>query len=661
MKKILLIVLIILSISSCSSYLNPVAPTKSNYVNTNTDSSSPLAKFSTATLKISRQNLLNQGNYSAARVTEIELEKRGVVFENKSATGLETFSFNTLIQTRNNLKAQNLDTSLVEDEIAKRKETGITEEITTTPTSNSLANLTMVQLKEKQEKAIQNKEYVLADSIEKKIKEMESQPTIEELEKQQKEALVKKDFLLAEKIEKQKEALTKSKDSNSSLASITKTTTKTSVKEKPRKGSNNRETSLLNMVQFSTNITGNTSDNKIVTFTSSKEGSKAKVKSHTSNDESEIKYRRSSLYTMMIENTTREYSKAIKNTFGNQGISEKFNDHNIGPYLIHNNQILKDQSGNITNYLRQNYIAKKMVAKWFNRNEKGEFNMQLVAERGNYNATDLDVHIARNNERGEAILADAGEELIGNTFIIVNDYKYTNKEKVAKKAGGLLRGIANIASYIPGAENISNIANLTNVGVQVAGKGYVIKTTSYLYRLVWDKETAATFYNNYWVDENNYDADKVKAFENSNLFKLEYIGSQNAWADVQSSAFSHKSNEDLIRRSTIKATDKAIAKLQRKYDKFKTKSPLISGNPIAAKIGLKEGIEKGDKFEVLEQVLNKKGKTEYKRVGIVKVDKNHIWDNRFMANEENTSSFEYTTFKGSKGKFQAGMLIRQIN
>jgi hypothetical protein len=32
-----------------------------------------------------------------------------------------------------------------------------------------------------------------------------------------------------------------------------------------------------------------------------------------------------------------------------------------------------------------------------------------------------------------------------------------------------------------------------------------------------------------------------------------------------------------------------------------------------------------------------------------------------MANEENKSSFEYTTFKGSKGKFQAGMLIRQIN
>ena len=46
-----------------------------------------------------------------------------------------------------------------------------------------------------------------------------------------------------------------------------------------------------------------------------------------------------------------------------------------------------------------------------------------------------------------------------------------------------------------------------------------------------------------------------------------------------------------------------------------------------------------------------------------KVDKNNIWDNRFMAEEEQNEAeilLEYTLFKGGK-KFYTGMLIRQIN
>ena len=60
--------------------------------------------------------------------------------------------------------------------------------------------------------------------------------------------------------------------------------------------------------------------------------------------------------------------------------------------------------------------------------------------------------------------------------------------------------------------------------------------------------------------------------------------------------------------------------------------------------------------------MNKDGKTEYKRVGVIKVDKNKIWDNRFNADEENTDqTLEYTVFNGKKNKFYSGMLIRQIN
>ena len=74
-----------------------------------------------------------------------------------------------------------------------------------------------------------------------------------------------------------------------------------------------------------------------------------------------------------------------------------------------------------------------------------------------------------------------------------------------------------------------------------------------------------------------------------------------------------------------------------------------------------------DKYEVLEQILDKKGRTVYKRKGVIKVDKKNIWDNRFMAAEEQEAKKDkdkpqpdYTIFKGGKN-FYKGMLIRQIN
>ena len=285
--------------------------------------------------------------------------------------------------------------------------------------------------------------------------------------------------------------------------------------------------------------------------------------------------------------------------------------------------------------------------------------MGLVAERGSYNASDMDVALAKSSKRGIALLADAGEELIKNTFVVVNDFDYISKEEVANKtkAGlGLLKEIAELA-------DVDIDTELADEALTTFGKGYVIRTTSYLYQLEWNDSVAAVFYNDYWMDDNSFDEKRKEAFDNSNIFKLKLVGWEVAWADLQSTSYTKKSEEKLIRVATIRAIDAVIAKLQRKYEVFRTKTPLYSGDPLAAKIGLKEGLEKGDKFEVLEQVMDKNGRTRYKSKGIIKVDKSNIWDNRFMAAEEQNNLEdlpEYSLFKGGK-KFYTGMLIRQIN
>lgn len=380
-------------------------------------------------------------------------------------------------------------------------------------------------------------------------------------------------------------------------------------------------------------------------------------------------YRRSSLYTLMVSDSTRDFSHTIQETFVKSKIPEKFNDHIVNerniPKLydatLSKTELKEAQKTAISEYLSTHDIAKAMVAKWFNRSAEGGFNMNLISERGFYNASDLDVKLAKNTERGTAMLADAGEELIKNTFVIVNNFKYTNKEEVAKKAKGLLSSISTVASAA-GANGVASASDAAGTGAEVLGKGYVIKTDALLYRLKWNDEVASIFYNEYWTEDGQIDEERVKAFDESNVFELEYIGTQMAWADLQSTAYTQKSDEELITIATIKASDAVTAKLQRAYEVFRTKTPLMSTDPLAAKIGLKEGLEKGDKYEVLEQVLKEDGTTEYQRVGVIKVDKTQIWDNRFNADEENADqTLEYTVFTGKKNKFYAGMLIRQIN
>ncbi|WP_339708514.1 hypothetical protein [uncultured Kriegella sp.] len=367
---------------------------------------------------------------------------------------------------------------------------------------------------------------------------------------------------------------------------------------------------------------------------------------------SEIKdFKRSSLLILMVETPEKEKLNTIKSTFQAIEISDKFNDHSLDTNFITLDEEAKDHSARIIEKLDEAAVARKMVAKWFGRNEKGTFSLNLVKQRGLYNASAFDREIAEKTIRGNAMLEDAGEHLIANTFVIVNDYKYTNKEEIGEKG----KEVLNIAAMFG-----SKAANsTTTLAADVLAKGYVIKTTSYLFRLIWDKETAGQFYGELWVTDENYNEDAVDAFDKADFFKLEYLGQQDAWADVQSTKYTSKSDEELIERATIKATNSAISKLERKFEVFRTKTPLISIDPLAAKIGTKEDLAKGDKFEVLEQILLENGSINYEKVTEITVDHNQIWDNSYLPEEANTESAQpYTVFKGNAKKLYPGMLIR---
>ena len=198
--------------------------------------------------------------------------------------------------------------------------------------------------------------------------------------------------------------------------------------------------------------------------------------------------------------------------------------------------------------------------------------------------------------------------------------------------------------------------------------GYSVWATSYLYQLEWNDDIANQFYMEMWMDKSSIDETRKQLFETTDIFKMNYIGFEKAKSLVLIGE--GKDMALIIELATVRNIDKVYTKLQKTYDVFKTKTPIYGVDPIWAKIGMKEGVEGNDKYEVLEQVIDKKtGLTVYKQVGVVKADKKNIWDNRYnMAElegvdtgdkETGNKEIEGTHFKGGKN-IMPGMLLRQV-
>ena len=383
--------------------------------------------------------------------------------------------------------------------------------------------------------------------------------------------------------------------------------------------------------------------------------------------ETDANYRRSSIYSVLVNHTDQQFASEIKEAFLQIPVPDKFNDHNLSVKVLNLDKKLSGASSEkenplITEFLNNNKVASRLVGRWFNRDFfTGQCNMELVKERGLYNATEFDKQLASRSARGMAMLQDAGEDLIGNTFVLVNDIRYVDKNKGAKTASSILKIFGSIAAAYTG----TNIDDLTdNIGDMVETiKGFKVKINTFLYKLEWSDDIATQFYQDQYgavpdpAKKANFDAARGN-------YKLKYVGK------VESSGGTTSFlgiNEDqpvvMVRKACQRAIDENVVDLQRNYEEFRTKSPLVSVEPITAFVGMKEGVTAKSKFEVLEVVELENGKHKYNRVGVIQPIENLIWDNRFMAVEEGAqgATLGFTTFRKVSGKdFSKGMLIREM-
>ena len=404
-------------------------------------------------------------------------------------------------------------------------------------------------------------------------------------------------------------------------------------------------------------------------------------------------YRRNALTTILVYHPEDEFGGEIYKAFDSLPIPDKYDDHNVGVRIINNANIkmvqrrdsgyykatyghaltsaeLQKNAQYTEDLLNQNEVGKKMVAKWFglqgNTVEDATFNTELIQTRGQYNASDVDVTLALQTTRGLATLSDAGEELLQNTYVLVNDITYVTAEQEAAAAKTTLAVLGGIFDALAGGNAGRQTAQLAGA-IADSFTGFKVKTHSYLYQLEWNDSIAAIFYQMHYTG--TPDPQKVQAFlDDKTTYRLKYVAHEYEF-DKKSVLKGKYTRTELVRTICARSMDKNIVALAKQYEDFKVKTPVyqvltadngrIEG--YAAKIGMKEGITDGSKFQVVQRVIDPQTeKTTYKYIATVKAVKGKIWDNRYNAvlEEADGATLPYTTFKKiSGGEILPGMLL----
>ncbi|MBR3647236.1 MAG: hypothetical protein IKN59_02480 [Paludibacteraceae bacterium] len=404
-------------------------------------------------------------------------------------------------------------------------------------------------------------------------------------------------------------------------------------------------------------------------------------------------YRRNSLSTILVYHPEDEFGLEIYKAFDSLPIPDKYDDHNVDVRVIDNSKIwgvqLKDSgyykatyghqltekelranAQHTENLLNSLQIGKHMVAKWFglygSTVNDATFNTKLIQQRGQYNASDVDIALALQTTRGLATLSDAGEELLKHTFVLVNDVTYITAEQEAAVAKATMSVIGGLFDAFAGGSAGRDMANLGGA-IADSFTGFKVKTHSYLYQLEWNDSIAAIFYQMHYTA--TPDPAKMQAFlDDKTTYRLKYVEHEYEF-DKKSVLKGQYSRTELVRTICARSMDKNIVALAKKYEDFKVKTPVyqvlysdkghIEG--YAAKIGMKEGITEASKFQVIQRVTDPNtNTTTYKYIATVKPVKGAIWDNRYNAVVEQAdgATLPYTTFKKvSGGDIQPGMLL----
>ena len=397
-------------------------------------------------------------------------------------------------------------------------------------------------------------------------------------------------------------------------------------------------------------------------------------------------YQRSSLHIINIENLNFDNAAKVQASYNKYPFPDKYDDHrisnnsvNTGAYkltqeekdalgikdselgnalsgalssatagILENNSQVKYE---LDKYIKDKKIAQELVRKWYSIKDDGALDYSVFNERIKLSMSEEDKQRVQQAAIAQTEIDKMSLKLINNTFVVFTKLNFVSNAIPAEairqiaytqadKLSGMLQTIARKA-----ADKI----------YEKTSEGYSVWTTAWLYKLEWNEQIATDF--NKLLSSKGINTSlsiDINAFNAMN-FNLEFIGQEKATSLV---TFSLKKGEgdrtedEIIELSTVRNVDKVFSKLQREYEVFKPLYQLTGVDPFSAKLGMKEGLEGGEKFEILEIRGG-----EYNKIGTIEVDKNKVWDNRYGAPKQ---EIEQTYFKGKNKDAREWFYVRLV-
>ena len=352
------------------------------------------------------------------------------------------------------------------------------------------------------------------------------------------------------------------------------------------------------------------------------------------------RYRRSSLCTIMLTHRDKKYAEEMERVFRNFPLPLRYNEHNIGDLRVIAVKGKQNKS-DIDKIVNSNYVAQKVVGRWFNRNAAGQMDMDLIHERGGYGASYSDYQRSQTNVRGTAMLRDEGIELLQSTFILMCDMDYIDQSKGSSIFAGILAvagAAAGVASEVnrqkgntEAAKDWDTASDLGMASAAVVADigGFRVKMHAYLYKLNWDDGMTQTLYSDYWTDSTTVateaEARKLKFDNAGKFFSLEYIGEYKE-SSTKTILKSWSNEDEVILDVCHRCVQKGMRELAKAFPIFRPRAPFyFDGGSMYSHIGRKEDVALGKEYEIIEPYKDKKGQICYKRVA--KATAGTPWDN----------------------------------
>jgi len=390
----------------------------------------------------------------------------------------------------------------------------------------------------------------------------------------------------------------------------------------------------------------------VLTFSQNASNAGKKIKSQ----EPSTHYDRISLTYVLLDFGSGNYNGLLKQSFPQIKVDDKFDDNSI-KYPVLPSPVSREETintlafnpktpDNVSNKIKDalitNHVTNDVIAKWFSRKDDGSFGVELLQQRGLYNATDADVAAANASKLGIAKLKDAGEELLKNTYILVVD----------------------VNDLIDMEESYNRQQRNSKTTINRTQNGFKATVNTYVYKVNFNDTINNIFWNELWANATDADLAQRRAKFDAYDFPISYYTRTTTM--VEASQYNpgqglapkvQATQEQLMIKLLQNGISNNLSSVESNLEEFKVKTSIYSTHPIEAKIGKKEGLKTDHRYFVYEMEQNNAGEIKANKKGVIRATK-HIVDNRTVSTGQTKTSRFYQV---AGGRLDEGMLLQQRN